>query len=287
MQFTHVLFPFDYSTHARSAAKSVKSLVQKAGARLTILNVVSDPSATYPASAAFLVPQSERDAIVKASVGFLREYTSEAFEGYPADAVVHMGDPAREIIQFATENNIDLIMMPTVGCGSFRRLLLGSVTAKVLDEADCPVWTDAHALNNETVPESAKHAILCAVDEERESISIMRSGQQIANLYSAELHLIHAIPETDAGLKMLRPEWAVEYREFAKTKMRQKRTEAGINADICVQEGAVSTVVRQAAIAHKARLVVIGRGHRQGFLGRLRTNAYSIIRDSPCPVLSI
>jgi nucleotide-binding universal stress UspA family protein len=69
--------------------------------------------------------------------------------------------------------------------------------------------------------------------------------------------------------------------------MRQKRTEAGINADICVKEGAVSTVVRQAAIAYNARLVIIGGGHRQGFLGRLRTNAYSIICDSPCPVLSI
>ena len=115
----------------------------------------------------------------------------------------------------------------------------------------------------------------------------MRCGQDIADLYAAELYLIHAIPEIDPGLKMLRPEWAVEYREFAKSKIIQKRAAAGINGSICVQEGDVSIVVRQAAIAYKSRVVVIGRGHRQGFLGRLRSNAYSIIRDSPCPVLSI
>ena len=106
-------------------------------------------------------------------------------------------------------------------------------------------------------------------------------------MYSAELHVIHAIPELDPSLKMLRPEWVHEFRESAKAKIAQKRTQAGIDAELCVQEGAVSTVVRQAALAYNARLVVIGRGRLQGFLGRLRTNAYAIIRDSPCPVLSV
>jgi len=35
-------------------------------------------------------------------------------------------------------------MMPTHGLGGFRRFLLGSVTAKVLHDADCPVWTGVH-----------------------------------------------------------------------------------------------------------------------------------------------
>src|SRR6478752_4285129 len=148
MRFTHVLFPFDYSDQCRHAAQSVQRLVQKTGAQLTILNIVGDSSANYPASAAFLVPERERDEIVAASTRFLREYTSKAFEGCPANLVCQMGDPAREIIRFAAENQVDLIMMPTAGCGRFRRLLLGSVTAKVLDEVNCAVWTDAHIAEN-------------------------------------------------------------------------------------------------------------------------------------------
>jgi nucleotide-binding universal stress UspA family protein len=287
MRFTHVLFPFDYSDECRHAAQCVKNLIQKTGSQLTILNVIGDPGANYPASAAFLIPQRERDEIVAASTRFLREYASKAFEGCPANLVCQMGDPAREIIRFAAENQVDLIMMPTAGCGHFRRLLLGSITAKVLDEANCAVWTDAHLAENGGVPQPARQSILCAVDEKDESVAIMRGASDIAKMYSAELHLIHAIPEFDPSLKMLRPEWFHDFRESAKAKIAQKRTQAGIDAEICVQEGAVSTVVRQAALGYNARLVVIGRGRVQSFLGRLRTNAYAIIRDSPCPVLSV
>ena len=46
--------------------------------------------------------------------------------------------------KWAKANQIDLIMMPTHGYGRFRALLLGSVTAKVLHDADCPVWTAVH-----------------------------------------------------------------------------------------------------------------------------------------------
>ncbi len=55
-----------------------------------------------------------------------------------------LGDPAQVITAFAHTQGVDLIMMPTHGYGPFRRLLLGSVTAKVLHDAECPVWTAVH-----------------------------------------------------------------------------------------------------------------------------------------------
>jgi nucleotide-binding universal stress UspA family protein len=58
-------------------------------------------------------------------------------------------------------------------------------------------------------------------------------------------------------------------------------------AQLCLGAGEVSHVVRQAALHHGADLVVIGRGHATRTLGRLRTNVYSIIRESPCPVISV
>jgi len=45
-------------------------------------------------------------------------------------------------------------------------------------------------------------------------------------------------------------------------------------------------VVRDAALKYGADLVVTGRGKLHATFGRLRTNTYAIIRDSPCPVLS-
>jgi hypothetical protein len=48
------------------------------------------------------------------------------------------------ISSLARDWGIGLIMMATRGRGLFRAALLGSVTAKVLHDADCPVWTAAH-----------------------------------------------------------------------------------------------------------------------------------------------
>ena len=59
--------------------------------------------------------------------------------------------------------------MPTHGYGIFRSMLLGSVTAKVLHDAACPVWTGVHV--EETPPNSAAfERILCAVDLTDKSI---------------------------------------------------------------------------------------------------------------------
>ena len=60
------------------------------------------------------------------------------------------GDASEVITKYAAEHGTDLIMMPTHGYGVFRGLLLGSVTAKVLHDAVCPVWTAVHV--EETPP---------------------------------------------------------------------------------------------------------------------------------------
>jgi len=58
--------------------------------------------------------------------------------------VLLKGDPAECIVRVAQENAVDLIVMPTHAHGRFRRFLLGSVTAKVLHDTDCPVLTGVH-----------------------------------------------------------------------------------------------------------------------------------------------
>jgi nucleotide-binding universal stress UspA family protein len=57
--------------------------------------------------------------------------------------------------------------------------------------------------------------------------------------------------------------------------------------EILIEEGDPAQVVRAAANRRNADLVVIGRSPREGILGRLRPNAYSIVRDAPCPVVSV
>jgi nucleotide-binding universal stress UspA family protein len=57
--------------------------------------------------------------------------------------------------------------------------------------------------------------------------------------------------------------------------------------EILIEVGDPVKVVRAAATRLDADVVVIGRSLREGVLGRLRPNAYSIVRDAPCPVVSV
>ncbi|HTU45414.1 MAG TPA: universal stress protein [Bryobacteraceae bacterium] len=286
MKFTHVLFPFDYSERCRQAAPFVRSLIERTGARLTLLNVIEDPSAQYPGSVAFVVPDSERDELLASSTKFLQKYVCKTFSCDSVDAVCKMGDPATTIVRVAADSKVDLIMMPTRGCGGFRAFLLGSVTAKVLHDANCPVWTDAHMPEEDRSIDVAIRSIVCAVDDKDESIWILRCAADLATFYSATLHLVHAVPALGVHSKALNAAWENDLIESGRLQMSELRHEAGANADIHVAPGAVSSVIRKCALECKADLIVIGRGHAQGLLGRLRTNSYAIIRDSPCPVLS-
>jgi nucleotide-binding universal stress UspA family protein len=263
------------------------NFVENTGARLTMLNVIEDPASRYPASIAFVVPQNERDELLAASTRFLQREAHNAFPALQVESICRMGDPAKEIIRFVAENQIDLIMMPTAGCGPFRTLLLGSVTAKVLDDAKCAVWTDAHTEHAGRPAPSMSNTVLCAIDEQEESIAIIRAASEVAATFGASLTLLHAVPEIDVRVRMLRPELVEESLDSATINLESLRDKAGVNAEVTLREGAVSIAVREAALGCGANLVVIGRGHVQRFLGRLRTNAYAVIRDSPCPVLSV
>src|SRR5262249_35224152 len=125
--------------------------------------------------------------------------------------------------------------------------------------------------------------ILCAVDLTEKSVALMRWAAQIARHFQSTLHLVHAIPGAD-GVD-------TSFQSFLFSAAREKsaklQQEAGIALETCVAGGEVGSVVREAAERHRDDLVVIGRGRLTETLGRLRTNAYSIIRQSPCPVISV
>jgi nucleotide-binding universal stress UspA family protein len=73
----------------------------------------------------------------------------------------------------------------------------------------------------------------------------------------------------------------------AKERVQAVKDCVGSSAEISVVAEDVAYAVCGAAGREKADLVVIGRSVAEGVLGRLRANAYSIIRQSPCPVISV
>jgi nucleotide-binding universal stress UspA family protein len=285
--FQRILFPVDLSEQCRRAAPFVKVFADRFHSEVTMLHVFELP---LPLTG---MPDSPAWSVLVESDGAraVRRAELETFlAGYFAGVNVHRemadGDPALQIACYAKEKKVDLIMMPTHGYGRFRRLLLGSVTAKVLHDADCPVWTSAHAPELTSQPPERCRRILCAVDTNPRDVQVIRWAAEFGKEQGAEVQLVHAIQ----GGAPDQFDSAVFYgflTKFAQEELAKMQAEAGTAFKVSVPSGTPAQVVHTAALEQDADLVVIGRGVLKEALGRLRSNAYSIIRDSPCPVISI
>ncbi len=64
-----------------------------------------------------------------------------ALDGVETVRAIRVGHAFMEIIQYATDNAIDMIVMGTHGRGPVKHLLLGSVAERVVRKASCPVLT--------------------------------------------------------------------------------------------------------------------------------------------------
>jgi nucleotide-binding universal stress UspA family protein len=215
---------------------------------------------------------------------WLDAFLGGEFGSLPVKRVMLEGDPAVVIVKLAEAERIDLIVMPTHGYGPFRRFLLGSVTAKVLHDANCPVLTGVHIAEMPLAEPIFFRTIVCAVDLGKQSEKALAWAANLAAEFNAKLIVVHALPPLDVGEpyyfdqdlpKML--------ARRAREQLEELQSKLGIAAAVILDRGDVAKAVRTAAESQQADLVVIGRHADSGILD----NTYAIIRKSPCPVVSV
>jgi nucleotide-binding universal stress UspA family protein len=282
----HVLFPIDFSGRCCAAVPFVANMATRFGARITLISVaplwyngVGDPGASVVIDPREIL----QDLKTRLDSSLVKE-----FAGIPVDRVAELGDPAQLIIDYAHTHGADLIMMPTHGYGPFRSLLLGSVTAKVLHDAECPVWTAAHIEGSPAREHRECRTILCAVDATPKSVPLMKWAAELSKATGARLRIAHVISGMEGWpSRQMDRQFEEDLREEARKQILHLQTAASVQAPLCVAVGSIAEGVRDEARRHEADLVLIGRGMLHETLGRLRTHAYGIIRHSPCPVLSV
>lgn len=145
MQFSKILVPTDFSESATYALPFAIDLAQKYGASLCIMHVVEPIVAPVDfAWGTYSYPDIEKQ---------LSGYVEETLHKLVADQIpagiktevanLH-GKPWREIVSFARENDIDLIVLATHGLSGLSHALYGSTAEKVIRKAHCPVLTVRH-----------------------------------------------------------------------------------------------------------------------------------------------
>ena len=284
-----ILFPVDFSERSKGAAHFVEALAGRFDAELTLLHVVESADYLYGTlefgGTAFTDYRVER---LEKSRAQLDAWLADEMRYFNVRRVLAEGDPARKIIEAAHGEKFDLIAMPSHGFGPFRRFIIGSVTAKVLHDAHIPVWTGVHMEQAPPLEAITCNEILCAVDLGPQSEHALNWAAGLAKEYEAGLAVVHATPCVEASpARHVDTELASAFLEKARQELTKLLAASRVKAEIVVEAGDPAAVVRYAAEQREADMLVIARGSAAGGFGRLRTHAYSIIRQSPCPVVSV
>ena len=137
-----VLVPTDFSDSARQALRYGMSFAKEYGAELVLLHVVENLTVGY-ASDLFPVPMAE---VFQEISGYAKSELAKLGEearrrGLTVEEQVVQGKPSAEIIRYATEHEIDVIVLGTHGKGMLDQALFGSTTERVVRRAPCPVLT--------------------------------------------------------------------------------------------------------------------------------------------------
>jgi nucleotide-binding universal stress UspA family protein len=283
LSLSKILIPVAFSDPCRGVVRQAAALACRVHSELTLLHVAQPMHYSLGAWEATVPMPDPPPGRMAGLQQQLDSFFAAELETIRARTILAEGDAATEITGIAEREGTNLIMMPTHGRGSFRRLLLGSVTAKVLHDALCPVWTGVHMQDALVQDRLTYRKIVCAVDLGPQTQAALGWAGAFAQAWGADLTVIHALaPATGAA----NPALQEEFGRSAGEQIAQYLRELGVAARTRITSGALPEAVCEEAKDLEADLLVIGRGHGTGG-GRLPSNAYAIIRQSVSPVVSV
>jgi len=142
IEIKKVLVPTDFSDSARHAFGYGVSFAREYKADLVLLHVVENLTVGY-ASDLFPVPMAEVFQEISSYARVeLKKLAEEAQQkGASVTELVVQGKPSAEIVRYAAENEVDIIVLGTHGKGVLDQALFGSTTERVVRRAPCPVLT--------------------------------------------------------------------------------------------------------------------------------------------------
>jgi len=287
-----ILVPIDFSDNSLIAASHAGALARHFHSEVTLLHVneflVIHPL-TGPLGFGITSWESLRSEHLAARWKQLNEFGTAELSGIRVKRLVCSGDPAKLIVERARAENSDLIIMPTHGGGPFRRFLLGSVTAKVLHDAECPVWTGAHLAEAPAFTLTDIRNVMCTVNFGPQSSKVVRWAAALAAECGGKLTVVHAVLETPPSLPdRYMFQWHEEAHCGAEERIQVLLRDWGIQAEVLVvSDGDIPRAISAAAKEKAAGLLVVGRSSGGGAPKRLGSHTYAILCDAPCPVVTI
>jgi nucleotide-binding universal stress UspA family protein len=282
-----ILLPVDFPATSLRVIHQAAALARQFHSEIVMLHVATPQShaAGVPEGGPELAAWDMLAEVTRNAEKNLDHSLGPELDGLAIQRVLATGDAAQAMVQTAQEQKADLIMMPSHG-QTFCQYLLGSVTAKVQRDCECPIWTGAH-VEESPMREFAIRQILCSVEFNPHDRHAVLWAAQLAAEFGARLTLAHVTAGVEfwgPGGSYVDAKWKEALVDDASVRMSKLQQKMGIETDVFIGSGDVPKVLGQAASQTKADLLVTGC-HPYG--SRLRTYGYGIICAVPIPVLSV
>ncbi|HHM23969.1 MAG TPA: universal stress protein [Bacteroidetes bacterium] len=298
IEVKRILFPTDFSPHATEVLKFAVHLAQKFNAELYLFHAIvlyeddpNNPDHRFPdlTESAEQIKQIASDRLDSSYADYaglpikVHKETRRGISAY------------QEIIEFAKEKDIDLIVIGTHGRSGLSHLLLGSVTEKVVRYAPCPVLTIGKEAIKRPLPLEVKN-ILVPVDFSTYSAEALKYAVSVGELYGSRLHLLYVVEEpvypafyssgTFNALQILSD--LPQRAKRAMTKFLKENAPTELKVVKEVRDGKPEDEILQYADEKKIDLIVMAT-HGLSGLDRflLGSTTERVIRKAKCPVLSV
>jgi nucleotide-binding universal stress UspA family protein len=302
IEIRRILCPVDFSDYSRRALDHAIAIARWYESTVTVLRVLSPvPVAAFGPGPVVLEPivltSVDRDQLLADTKAFAE---TESAPGITIKALVREGNAAEEILEQATSMKADLLVIGTHGRSGFERLVLGSVTERVLRKANCPVMTVPKRLPD-AVPAGPLlyERILCPVDFSDSSLHALKYATSMAQEADGQLTVLHVVAHefenaddmasiSDAGMTI---DSFVKQREEA---LRRRLKEAVATApEFCSVESLMThgkpwRAVLRIAAERQSDLIVMGvQGRGAADLLFFGSTAQHVVREASCPVLTL
>ncbi len=159
ISLTNILVPHDFSETSGAAVRYAIALARNSNARLTFLHVGTSAQAAFDTEFPIGLEDAREDAIRER---LLKIVTPQEQIEFAPQFVVRPGNPAAEVVRYAEEHGVDLIVMGTHGRGLVGHMVMGSVAEKVVRTAPCPVLTVRNPIRGAMVPDEVPVTVATA-----------------------------------------------------------------------------------------------------------------------------
>jgi nucleotide-binding universal stress UspA family protein len=296
MQFKTILCATDFSDFSNHTIRYGVALAKEFTAKLIICHVI-DLSSVAIYGEFQLDPIGQQNRIMKDANEQLEDLIgTQPVEWEP---LITVGKAADEISRAVEEKNIDLVVTATRGRSGLKRLILGSVTERLMRTLTCPllvVQSPGYEFVNAAEQRIKLQKILIGCDFSPDSSLAFEHGLSLAQEFQSELHLAHVIeppvrPDLLKEETPLAEEIQGDYRNLLMQKLKDMVPDEARNwctPQTSLLEGQPYEELVKYAESQDIDMIVLGvRGHGLVRSLLLGSTTDRVVRKSPCPVLSV